>query len=206
MDNQSTHMPLELEQLHLQTPGSRGPAGTGRMLFLRNKYHSAIAAQLPVITEKFWRSIDENPRCNILVDTLTDNVAKLEESCVIPRPEAITTPKQCDDIIWELNSGLAKVGRIWTVAMTAQSLVEYELSIIEKWLREKFILEDTRSADSKIGVMLANEKRYVNRLKTLASYAERVYKRIETQLPSLRDLSERRYQESHYRQSQSGEN
>jgi len=201
MDNESTIMEPELEKLYLQTPGSRGPDGTERMLSLRNNYYIRVSNRLQTILEVFWEGVRNDPRQNILVDFLINDLQSLDESCIIPRPEMITSPKQCDDLIWELNNGLARVGRIWTVAITALSLVEYELSVIEKWLKEKFVLDDARRSDSKIGVMLAKEKRYVNKLKVLSTHAERLYKRIETQLPSLRDLSERRYQESRYRQT-----
>ena len=191
-------MPQRLEQLHLQTPGSRGPDGTLELLKRRDEYYISIGTSLVEIQRSFWVVVEADPHMNPAVSTLSSELSSIDESCIIPNPDSITTPRQCDDLIWKLNSGLARVGRTWTVANTALSLCEYELSVIEKWLRTKFRLEDTRAADSRIGVMLQKEKRHINMLVTLAAHAERVYKRIETQLPSLRDLSERRYQESRY--------
>lgn len=192
-------IPVDLEILHLQTPGSRGADGTSKMLTLRNDYYKRVEETLEDIKRQFWSTVNGNTSMSPAIDKLTADLTSIDEGCVIPRPETISTSRQCDDLIWQLNSGLARTGRIWAVANTASSLCEYELSVIEKWLKEKFRLEDSRNVDAKVGIMLQNEKRHINRIRTLSEHAERVYKRIETQLPSLRDLSERRSQESRYR-------
>jgi hypothetical protein len=198
-------MPLELEQLHLQTPSARGPDGTSRMIVLRTRYYEDVTKASEALRKQFWATVAGNMHMLITIDKLSQELTAIDEQCIVPRPEQILTAAQCDDVLAELNAGLARVGRIWALAYTAQQLCDYEVSLIEKWLREKFRLEDARNMDAMIGVVLQDEKRHIVKLSTLEHQAERTYKRIETQLPSLRDLSERRYTESRYHQAREGE-
>lgn len=192
----------QLESLALSTSSARGKDGTDLMLSLKNTYYRQVSDAAKQLIVEFWGAVNSNATMSPKIDALRKELTELDEQCIVPRPELITTPKQCDDIIWELSSGLARIGRIWTVAHTARDLCDYELSVIEKWLREKYRLEDTRTMDAMIGVTLQDERRYIVQLGTLEDQAERTYKRIETQLPSLRDLSDRRYQESRYHNTQ----
>ncbi len=192
-------LPPELECLHLQTPGSRGPDGTARMIELRDEYYKRVEEALEDMKRQFWALLKSSTPMSPAVDALTADVRSIDESCIIPRAEDISTSRQCDDLIWQLNNGLARLGRIWALAHTAQGLCEYELSIVEKWLREKFRLEETRNVEAKVGILLQAEKRHINRIRILSEHANMAYKRIEYSLPSLRDLSERRSQESRYK-------
>ena len=200
MTNGHVHMrPLRLRQLEHLTPSSRGPEGTNEMLLLSDTHNDQVATMLRSMRVQFgeFRRI-KDPQQLFLTDASRDEqearLRELDESINIPRPEALTNPEQCDTLLWTMQYAIAQIGRMWNVAATIHGAFEYEVTLMEKWLRGSLHGEDSRSIDAQAVVMLGEEKRLINALEVHLDNCERVHKRIETQLPSMRDIANRRYQ------------
>ena len=195
--------PPRLLQLMLSTPSARGEDGTVEMLRIRAEYDRAIGEETLKLRREFAEftksSLDKLGGFD--VQSREQAREEIDESVVIPRPEIITSPSQCDDVIWQVSHAMAQVGRMWNVAYSAHTRLAQRLGTVEAYLRTKVIEDTGAQVEARIEVLLANERAMLREMETHAKNCERTHKRMEAMLPALRDLADRTFQKVMFRQN-----
>ena len=182
------------------TPSARGPEGAIEMLKLQSEYERILLKELDGLLLEYYNECVRLNRCdgNMSIGARNDELREIDEAVIIPRPEQITTPEQVDNIIGQINEALSRIGRMWNVAATRFSKLSYEISLIEAWLQTVLLAETKAEKDAQTVVLLAKDMRWLTELQSHIDACERTHKRLATQLPSLRDMADRRYQDSRY--------